>query len=88
MESGLVEDQLLQRGAVQLPFTSLVVSTAGYAGDLLDIRLEVFGIESDSKTGLDGISITYGTQRSHVWSCVAGLYEIAGNLPPNYCSRY
>ena len=40
---------------------------------------------SNSAIGLDGISITYGPQSSHIWSYVAGLYEILGISSSSSC---
>ena len=45
---------------------------------------DAFNVRPNSEIHLDGISITYGTQRNHIQSYVAGLNEM-GNLPTNNC---
>ena len=45
-----------------------------------------FHTEDDNKNGLDGISITYGAQRNHVWSYVAGLYDTRNSSSACPCS--
>ena len=43
---------------------------------------------------LDGINITHGPKRDHIWSYVAGLNEFStspctgGKLPPPYISNH
>ena len=58
----------------------------------------VIGYQEDSPDGfvdsnannasqiyIDGVSITYGTSRQHVWSYVAGVTENSGSHTPNNC---
>ena len=42
--------------------------------------------DTDNDTEFDGISITYGAQRNHVWSYVAGLYDTRNSLSNCPCS--
>ena len=44
------------------------------------------GFRTSNEFGLDGVSITYGTQRNHVWSYVAGLSEMRNSSSVCPCS--
>ena len=47
---------------------------------------DAFNTRFNDEIDLDGISITYGNQRNHIWSFAAGLYEMVTSNSNCPCS--
>ena len=48
---------------------------------------DAFNFRFDDEIKLDGISVTYGIQRNHIWSFAAGLYELLTSNSSCPCSN-
>ena len=63
---------------MQLQITQVAMSIAWCAGGSLDIKLAnqmLFANFSDNNINIDGVNITSGEERQHIWSFVAGITE-------------
>ena len=88
MESGHVEDQRCYQEAALRHFIQQVVNTArcmcrrviGYQEGSTD------GIRSSNidSAYVDGVSITHGSPRSHIWTNIAGPTEASTYSPPPF----
>ena len=88
-------DQFPVVGVDQQTFIPLIDNIVGCAEELLAIRLigspdgfrQYHGMPINLNQGyMDGVSITYGEPRQHIWSYVAGPYETHSAVSNCSCS--